>query len=204
LKNRSSNSRYLKEQMNTNSARKIFWLFILLLMLNSTALPSECITEESHANRYFRADLIIFGEVLSCTTSVIRTENTSGDSGVIHRHTTFQTSCFVKVDSMLKGYYSDSIIVVFDENTQDMQTKFEKLDEKGESLFVGEMTVELTDKIYLPSASKWIIFLVDKDGDCYFLWYTEYNKGTLDLYHKFEEKGEDYFIKHSSEFFFQQ
>ncbi len=192
--------------MNVNLTKVILWLFILLLISNLPALPAECITEESHANRYFKADLIIYGEVLSCTTGVIKDENTPGDSGWINRRITSRTSCFVRVDSVLKGYCPDSIIVIFYENTQNSRNRFWGLDDRGESLYVGEIAaIGADDKINIPSfGNKWIIFLVDKDGAFYFLWYSEYNGGNLSLYRRFEDKGEDYFRKHPSEFFLQQ
>ena len=195
---------YLKERMKASLIRKIPELFAAFLMFSSIGLATEAITVESHANRYFRSDLIISGEILSCTTNVIRTEQIPGDSGWTYHYSTFLKSCSVRVDSVLKGLCSDSIIVIFDESIQQSRHRFWGLDEKGDSLFVGEAHVEIDDESHIPLAGRWIIFLVDKDYDCHFLWNTEYNKRTLELYREFEEKGEDYSKEHAFELLFQE
>ncbi|MFH1335259.1 MAG: hypothetical protein ABII96_01975, partial [Candidatus Zixiibacteriota bacterium] len=190
--------------MNAFSAKTIRGVFLLFCIFNSSVFSAELITEESHGNRYFRADLVIFGEILTCTTSVIKTENVPGDSGWIFCYNTLLNSCLVRVDSVLKGHYPDSTIIIFNEATQHYQTRFERLDENGDSMYIAEIYPEIPDKIRIPGNGKWIIFLVDKDGACYFLWNTEYNKSNLDLYRKFEKKGESYFKEHPSEFLFLQ
>jgi hypothetical protein len=189
--------------MKAVSLKTIWVVFLLSCILNASAFSSEAITEESHANRYFTSDLIIFGEILTCTTGVVKTESTPGDSGWTLCYNTFLNSCLVRVDSVLKGHYSDSTIVIFNEDTQHYQTRFDRLDEKGDSMFVGMAYPEIDDRIRIPGSGKWIIFLVDQDGSCYFLWNSEYNKSNLDLYRKFEEKGESYYREHPSEFLFE-
>jgi hypothetical protein len=188
--------------MKAFSLKTICGVFLLFCIFYSCAFSSELITEESHANRYFRADLIIFGEILTCTTSAVKTESTPGDSGWTFGSNTFLNSCLVRVDSVLKGHYSDSMIIIFNEDTQHYQSRFDRLDDKGASLYVAEIYPEMMDKISIPSNGKWIIFLVDREGACYFLWNAEYNKSNLDLYRKFEEKGESYFKEHPSELLF--
>ncbi len=140
--------------MKTFSLKTICGVFLLFWIFNSSAFSAEAITVESYANRYFAADLIIFGEILSCTTSVIKTEKTPGDSGWTLHFNTFLNSCLVRVDSVLKGHYSDSTIVIFSEDTQHYQSRFDRLDEKGDSMFVGMAYLDFDDRIRIPGSGK--------------------------------------------------
>jgi hypothetical protein len=173
-------------------------LVVLTLLLCSTAKATECITPESHARRYFDADLLVFGEVLTCTTTVVSEEDVSGDSGWMYHNTTRVTEIRVRIDSLLKGSVHDSIIIVQKKSTQTWNSRFLKTAETGDSLFLGEMSVlpgpgEASE---VPSSGSWILFLTEKDGGFKFMWRADYNKCNLDLYKIFEEEGEEVFERY--------
>ncbi|UCB53515.1 MAG: hypothetical protein JSV10_05420, partial [Candidatus Zixiibacteriota bacterium] len=65
----------------------------LFLTLFIGVFATELITPESHARRYFKADLVIFGEALSCTTKVVEREDVPGDSGWVNHYTTLASTC---------------------------------------------------------------------------------------------------------------
>jgi hypothetical protein len=175
--------------------QKAYPLVVLTLLLCSTALAAECITPYSHAKRYFGADLVVFGEVLSCTTRVVSEEYVPGDSGWVYQHTVSIAEARMRVDSLLRGSGPDSIIVIQKRSTQAWRSRFDKVTETGDSLYFGEMAVlpgpgEASE---VPSSGSWILFLTEKDGGFEFMWRADYNKCNLDLYRIFEEEGEKVF-----------
>jgi hypothetical protein len=173
-------------------------LGVLTLLLCSTVLATECITPESHARRYFRADLVVFGEVLSCTTRIVSKEDIPGDCGWVYQHTSRIAEARMRVDSLLRGSGPDSIIVIQKKSTQAWRSRFDKVTETGDSLFLGEIAVlpgpgEASE---VPSSGSWILFLTEKDGGFEFMWRADYNKCNLDLYKIFEEEGKEVFEKY--------
>jgi len=172
-----------------------FVTFVLLFC--SAVCASEDITPASHAKRYFKADLVIFGEVLGCTTRVVEKKNVPGDSGWVNHHITFMNACTVRVDSALRGSFKDSTIVVQRESSQQSRSRFDRITEGGDSLYLGEMTHpgDLF-AVKIPSSGRWILFLTEKDSAFAFMWHADYSKTNLDLYKKFEEEGEDVFKRY--------
>jgi hypothetical protein len=175
--------------------QKAYPLVVLTLLLCSTALAAECITPYSHAKRYFGADLVVFGEVLSCTTRVVSEEYVPGDSGWVYQHTSSIAEARMRVDSLLRGSGPDSIIVIQKNSTQAWRSRFDKVTETGDSLYFGEMAVlpgpgEASE---VPSSGSWILFLTEKNERFEFMWRADYNKLNLDLYRIFADVGDSVF-----------
>jgi hypothetical protein len=103
----------------------------------------------------------------------------------------------VKVDSILKGDFPDSVIVIQNESfkTYASRTTFYKLDEKGDSMFMVEKPSETNDIGWnsIPGLGKFILLLKKKDGlDTSILCHSP-DEYSLNLYRQVKEKGEDYF-----------
>jgi hypothetical protein len=175
----------------------IYGFVTFALLFCSAVRATENITPESHARRYFKADLVIFGEVLGCTTRVVEKKNVPGDSGWVNHHTTFMNECGVRVDSVLKGLFRDSTLVVQRKSSQQSRSRFDRITEGGDSLYLGEMTeLGYAFDVKIPPSGSWILFLTKKDSTYDFMWHADHNKTNLDLYKKFEEEGEDILEKY--------
>ncbi|MGB2804144.1 MAG: hypothetical protein WBD64_04510 [Candidatus Zixiibacteriota bacterium] len=170
-----------------------FVTFVLLFC--SAVHASENITPASHARRYFKADVVIFGEVLGCTTNVVERKDVPGDSGWVNHYTTLASTCTVRVDSALKGALAESVIVIQKESSRAWKSRFEAIDENGDSLYMGQMAEEPGpgEANEIPSSGRWILFLIEKDSTYTFLWRAKYDRMNLDLYRKFAEEGRRYF-----------
>lgn len=159
---------------------------------------AELITPESHARRYFKANLVIYGEVLSCTSKVLEEKDVAGDSGWTNHHKTSMTASAVRVDSVLKGSLANPTIVVQSQSSQAWRSRFAGIDESGDSMYVAEMAVESGD-LYadrMLCSGSWIMFLTEEAGIYSLVWRTFYEKIALDLYEVFEDIGEDIFIRY--------
>lgn len=138
---------------------------------------------------------MIFGEVLGCTTNVVERKDVPGDSGWVNHYTTLASTCTVRVDSALKGALAESVIVIQKESSRAWKSRFEAIDENGDSLYMGQMAEEPGpgEANEIPSSGRWILFLIEKDSTYTFLWRAKYDRMNLDLYRKFAEEGRRYF-----------
>ncbi|NIN01641.1 MAG: hypothetical protein GTO24_27150 [candidate division Zixibacteria bacterium] len=183
---------------NLDALHKVCAVVFFHLMSCLGVSAAELITPESHARRYFKANLVIYGEVLSCTSKVLEERDVAGDSGWTNHHRTSMTASTVRVDSVLKGSLANPTIVVQSQLSQVWRSRFAGIDESGDSMYVGEMAVESGD-LYadrMPCSESWIMFLTEKDGIYSLLWRTFYEKIALDLYEVFEDIGEDVFMQY--------
>ena len=167
----------------------------------SLAQATECITPESHARRYHQADVVIFGQVISCTTNVVERKDVPGDSGWVNHYTTHASTCTVRVDSVLKGALAESVMVIQKEWSRAWMSRSEPIDENGESPCVGQIAMAAVspgpgEANEIPSSGRWILFLMEDDSTYTFLWRADYNRMNLDLYGKLAEEGEDIFEKY--------
>jgi hypothetical protein len=164
----------------------------VLFIFCSGVLAAERITPKSHVGRYFKADLVIFGEALSCTTKVVEEKDVSGDSGWIYHYRTFMTASTVRVDSVLKGSFADSTIVIQKESSQESRSRFARVTESGDSLHLGQIVPEIDDffGVKIPCSESWIIFATEEDGIYSFMWRTRYERIALDVYKACAEEGE--------------
>ncbi len=195
-------SYYIEKLINARTLQNICVLALFFLTFCSGIFATECITPESHARRYFGADLVIFGEVVSCTTRVVSIEDVPGDSGWTYHRVLSVDEATVRVDSVLKGSFGDSAILVQTESSQESRWRLDKVTETGDSLPIGQLVQMAVlppgpgDASEIPSSGSWILFLTEKDGAFEFMWRADHNKSNLDLYRIFEDEGEDIFEKY--------
>jgi hypothetical protein len=185
----------------STSARTLQRMCVFPLLFStfcSGVFAAELITPESHARRYFTADLVICGEAASCTSKILEEKDVAGDSGWTNHHRTSVTASRVRVDSVLKGSFANPTIVVQRQSSQVWRSRFAGIEESGDSMYVVEMVVESGD-LYadrMPCSGSWIMFLTEKDGVYSLMWRTFYEKIALDLYEVFQDIGEDVFIQY--------
>ena len=189
---------YAKKLANSDALPKVCAVVFFHLMFCLGVSATELITPESHARRYFKADLVIYGDALCCTSKVLEERDVAGDSGWINHHRMFVTASTVRVDSVLKGWFTDSTIVIRRELSQVWRSRFTGIDESGDSMYVAEMAVESGDPYAdrMPCSGSWIVFLTEEDGIYSLMWRTFYDKIALDLYEVFEDIAEDVFIRY--------
>jgi len=185
-------------QMLYSTWSKIHLFVILSLVLASVqGFAVEIVCPGEKARRYLDADLVIIGDVVSCTTKTIQEKDSLGDSGWVYHHTTLMDIYGVKVDSVLKGSFTDSVIVVQSKpfGGDFRKSKFLEVDEKGDSLFVTWLTQGFggggADRIHKPG--RYIILLQGQDTIYTSTLCRQYSKFTVDL--EIEEKGKEYFKK---------
>ena len=170
-------------------------VFAFLFLISCYKLfAAKLVNPHEDARSYLDADLVIAGRVLSCTTKVIERREIPADSGWIQHYDKFQKIHIIKVDSLVKGSFVDSTIVIQTESSQEWRSRLFKIDEKGDSLFIGEAFVrdEEGDAV-IPESGKFIILLKKKEGIYISTLCRVYNKFNLDFFREVEEKGEDYF-----------
>jgi len=167
----------------------------LFLIFSSGIFASELVDP---AAKYKNADLIILGSVFSCTTIVTEQNDTPGADGWINHMTKLMNICTVKVDSLIKGSLTDSIIKINNESSQTYYWAkiFVGLDEKGDSSFMGQAVAmqpndEGAGKI--PGAGKFILALVEKEATYTSILCCPYDQNVLGIFKQVKEKGENYF-----------
>jgi len=171
----------------------------LFLMLCSCAFATEALDNLKQARRYLDADLVIVGEILACSTKTIEEKDLPGNNGWFHHYTKFVNTHLVRVDSVMKGAFADSIIIIKRESSKgyDWKSEFVSITEKGDSLFNMEMRPGVGGEGWdsIPDSGKCIILLVEKDSIYTPTLCSGYNKSSIDFYREVEEKGEEYFKK---------
>jgi len=181
----------------TSRLGKISVFSALLLMFCSGALATEVLDNFKMARGYLDADLVIIGDVLSCSTEVAEEKDVPGSDGWVQHFTKLVSTYAVRVDSVLKGSLSDTMIIIQNESGKSyaLRTTFFKLDEKGDSMFMVEQPSETNDIGWnsIPGLGKFILVLKKKDGlDTSILCHSP-DEYSLNLYRQVKEKGEDYF-----------
>lgn len=169
----------------------------LFLMLCSCAFATEVLDNE--ASRYFDADLVIVGEILACSTKTIEEKDSPGNNGWFHHYTKFMNTHLVRVDSVMKGAFADSTIIIKSESSKgyDWKSELVSITEKGDSLFNREMSLRFGGESWanIPDSGKYIILLVVKDSVYTPILCRDYDKSTIDFYREIEGKGEEYLKK---------
>lgn len=173
-------------------------IFVTLFLISSSGIfASEVLDNFKMARRYLDADLVLIGNVLSCSTQIIEEEDQPGSNGWVQHSTKLMNTYRVKVDSILKGDFPDSVIVIQNESfkTYASRTTFNKLDEKGDSMFLEEQTLQTNDEGWdrIPGLGKFILLLKKKDGLYTSILCHSPDEYSLNLYRQVKEKGEDYF-----------
>ena len=179
---------------------KVPTLSILILMYSSCVFAAEVLTNE--ARRYLDADLVIVGEILACSTQIVEEKDLPGNNGWFHHYTRFVNTHLVRVDSVMKGAFADSTIIIKRESSKgyDWKSEFVRITEKGDSLFKMEMRPGVGGEGWtsIPDSGKCIILLVVKDSVYTPTLCRDYDKSTIDFYKEIEEKGAEYFKKFES------
>jgi len=187
--------------LNVSSLWRICTFVSLFLIFCSGLFASECITNLDEARRYLDADLVIVGDVIGCSTKVVEEKDTPGDSGWVYHWTKFINLHFVRVDSVIKGCFTDSVIIITSYSFRDYALKriFEGITEKGDSMFsyMGEEALP-DDGSWsdIPDSGKFIILLKEKDCIYISTLCDAYSKAAIDFYREVDEKGEDYFKRY--------
>jgi len=181
----------------TSRLGKISVFSALLLMFCSGALATEVLDNFKMARSYLDADLVIIGDVLSCSTEVAEEKDVLGSDGWVQHFTKLVSTYAVRVDSVLKGSLRDTLIIIQNESGKSyaLRTTFFKLDEKGDSLFLGETTAPMNDVGWnsIPELAKYVLLLKKKDGKYTSILCHSPDEYSLDLYRQVKEQGEDYF-----------
>lgn len=154
-----------------------------------------------HAEKYLDADLAIAGDALSYTTKVIRKDSShireSDTVGTIHYdYATFVDVYKMKVDSVLKGVFPDSIIVIQSEPYKHyFESKFVGRDTDGEPMFVDKFNMVIAEDIIngiWKNQTKCIALLQKKDATHIPLLFRRCDKYILDFYKKLDAEGLNY------------
>lgn len=168
----------------------------LFLIFSSGIFATEVLDNSKMARRYLDADLVLIGNVLSCSTQIIEEKDQPGSNGWVQHSTKLMNTYRVKVDSILKGDFPDSVIVIQNESfkTYARMTIFYKLDEKSDSMFM-EQHFETNDIGWnsISGLGKFILLLKKKNGLYTSILCHSPDEYSLNLYRQVKEKGEDYF-----------
>jgi len=141
------------------------------------------------ARMYLDADLVIVGSVISSRTETLRSWDSLGTDGWTYHHKTMIDVYQIAVDSVLKGDHIDSLIVIH--TTQYGggidRSKFDKFDEAGRPMYVGEITCDEKDSISRRGEQ---IILLDKQDSVYTLILAiNPDESLLAFYREVQEKG---------------
>ncbi|MFA5034065.1 MAG: DUF4424 family protein, partial [bacterium] len=149
--------------------------------------------QNEHAEKYLSADLVTIGTALSCTTKVIQDESLSipgSDTADISHYTTVTDIYNIKVDSVIKGVFADSIIIVRSPSYRNiLKSKFTGRDARGKPVFVTKTVKDFfntPDRIngswYVTSKTKCIALLQKKDTTYTSTLFRRYDKDIIDFY----------------------
>jgi hypothetical protein len=153
------------------------------------------------ARMYLDADLVIVGSAISSRTETLRSWDSLGTDGWTYHHKAMIDVYQVAVDSVLKGDYINSLIVIH--TTQYGggidRSKFDKLDEAGRPMYVGEGILTYDEKDSISGRGEQIILLGKQDSVCALTLAVEADESILAFYREVQEKGEDYFRSSQAE-----
>lgn len=175
-----------------------FYVFILFLLI----FPSHGLARISsyvHAKIYLAADLVIIGDILSCTTKVVKEDTCIIDTGSVTHWKISINNYKIKVDTVIKGVFADSIIIIKSEPyaTNIVRTKSLGLDEESNSKSsVSKNFSDSDDRInnWNINNHKHIILLHKKDTTYISMLLHDYNKDIINYFYKgLDREGLNYF-----------
>lgn len=169
-------------------------IIIIALLLFSSSTAIEIVVGTNIAQIYRDAGLVIIGDVISISTRTISERDSLESDGWIHIYRTLVDTYYVRVDSVLKGSYGDSLIIIESKNYPDYprRRKFTEINEKEDSLFVTECThgfgyeYERVGKI--TKLGKGIILLKNEDDSYISMLYCNFSEDILDFFREAENK----------------
>gem|GEM_PF-1632753 len=167
-------------------------LFALVypMLLSSPGFAVEYVDPNEVARRFRDADLVIMGNVVSCTTRTLKEGDSLGHDGWMYHHQTVVDIYRTEIHSLLKGHFSDSVIVVQSRPYSGGGThrwKFDRVDEKGDSLGASEYSFwdgGGADRIH--KLGKYIILIQKEDTAYVSMLSRSYTKDASDFYGELE------------------
>ncbi len=164
----------------------------LLILASSRGFAAECIDPDREAQRFRNADLVVVGNVLSHTTKTLKDEmSPPGLDGWMYRHRTIVDIYRIEIEGILKGDFSDSVIVIQTNpyNAQEERHRFDKIDEKGDSLYLGEIMYPWGRDSWIMSKSRKYIILIQKQDTAYtYMLSRPYTEDRFDFFRRLEDK----------------
>ncbi|MFH1219376.1 MAG: hypothetical protein V1694_02870 [Candidatus Eisenbacteria bacterium] len=174
-----------------------------LVLASSQVLGSRTLMwpSDEMARMYLNADLVIVGSAISSRTDTLRSWDSLGTDGWTYHHKAMIDVYWVAVDSVLKGDYRDSAIVIH--TTQYGggidRSRFDKFDEAGRPRYVGEMVDTYDERDSISERGEQII-LLDKQDSLYTLTLAvDPDESIVAFYREVQEKGENYFRSNQAE-----
>lgn len=151
------------------------------------------------ARSYLDAQMVIVGDVISRMTETVQVKSWVDDEGWEYRHKTLKDTYHIKVDSLLKGNYVDSVIVAESEpyggGTERWRSEFQKLDEQGGSMYLAQGSL-LDGNGGGPGTihrlGRYIVLLGQQDSTYISVLAHRFDERILDFYREVEAEGEDY------------
>lgn len=163
----------------------IIWYISLLGFFNLFA-DGEIISPSEIANIYIHSDLVVIGQVLSVQSNTIDQNEYLSPDSIRHITTTIKDLYVVKLDSIIKGSFSDSIVTFhslrYSEHTE--KTQFNPIDSQGDSVFRGEAFLISGESSPISIDKKYIICLSSIDDQFVSKLTTEYNTDTLHFFER--------------------
>lgn len=168
-------------------------LFITLITLPLFAFSNVIMVSSgvNVAQMYQDANLVIAGDVISICTNKVSERDTLESDGWIHVYRTLVDTYFVRVDSVLKGSYSDTLITIESKNYPDHphRKRFAEINEKGDSLFVAECSPRECEIVgMITKLGKGIILLKKEDDRYISILYCGFNELILDFFKRLKNK----------------
>ena len=182
---------------NMVNFRYKYFIIYFTLILISALEAVEIVSPLDAAQRYLNADLVLVGKVLSIEVKIIKDSVTQNGDGWQYEHRKLLDIYNVKIDSILKGSYSDSLILIQSQpySGHEEKSKFAKIDSLGDSIFISEILYNQdyrggSDLISTPGM---YIILLNKVGGSYISILTNnFEKNTLMFYRKIQTEGTEF------------
>jgi hypothetical protein len=163
-------------------------IIAFLAVIHSDGFGAEAISWEREARRYLTADIVITGSLISDSTMSVREEWTPGPDGSRYLDRAFMDIYRVEVDTVLKGDFSDSVVVL--ESRPYSRTEnhmFDRVDERGDSIFVAEVVLlwgGIPGKI--SGTAKYIILIEKQDNAYVSMFSRRHSQATMDFFRQFQ------------------
>lgn len=145
--------------------------------VSSRAGTSQVIKPYSPARKYHQSDLMMIGNVISRVTRVLEVKDSLSAGECVCQYTSSISMDILtaRVDTVLKGYYEDSIIVILSQPVAKVYTcemELLNVEERNDSILETQVTPETTRERDRVSRRGKYILLIQKQGGCYIATYS--------------------------------
>ena len=145
----------------------LFYLFIFSFI--NSLIADEIVTPIETAQRYLNADLVIIGTVLSIDTHIVNEIVTIESESLKTKNRSLIDFYYTKIDSVIKGHYEDSIIIIQSNSYSDNieKIKFKNVNSNGDSTFEAEISLSYGSKggvDLIKQEGKYIILVKTNNG----------------------------------------